>query len=159
MGDGADYYWLDVGGAQGVGNVFAGIVNGTSKQVHLASCPNTEVWVRLWTFRQGAWLSPFDYSFKCIGPDNRAKLTSPSHVHGQTLGASTVTFAWSPGNGAHDYWLDVGTARGQGNIFGGVVATTSRQITNIPTGAIWVRLWTRIAGVWQPPIDYQFTRP
>jgi hypothetical protein len=155
-GDNAQDYWLDVGASQGQGSLFGGIVSSTSRQVNIAACPGPEIWVRLWTRTAGSWQPPFDYSFKCTGPDNRAKLTAP------TLGsllASSTTFSWSVGTGAQDYWLDVGTAQGQGNIFGGVVATTSRQVTNIPSGAIWVRLWTRIGGIWQPPIDYQFNRP
>ena len=46
----------------------------------------------------------------------------------------------------------------QGSIFGGIVSATSKQVTGIPTGTIWVRLWTRIGNVWQPPLDYSFTR-
>jgi len=160
-GQNATEYWLDVGTAAGLGNVSAGVVAGTSKQVTNIPCLNTPIFVRLWTKTAAGYQSPIDYTYTCNGGDPRAQLTAPS-AGGTQLPGTTTTFTWTGGAGAQDYWLDVGTAQGTGDITNGVVAGTSKQVTGIPNGAgstIWVRLWTRIAGVWQTPIDYPFVRP
>jgi hypothetical protein len=160
-GQNATEYWLDVGTAAGLGNVSAGAVTATSKQVTNIPCLNTPIFVRLWTKSGGNYQSPIDYTYTCNGGDVRAQLTAPS-AGGTQLPGTTTTFTWTAGTGAQDYWLDVGTAQGSGNISSGVVTGTSKQVTGIPNGAgatIWVRLWTRIGGVWQTPIDYPFVRP
>lgn len=48
------------------------------------------------------------------------------------------------------YWLDMGTAPGQGNIFGGNVGqVTSKLVTGLPTsGTIYVNLYSNIGGSW-----------
>ena len=51
---------------------------------------------------------------------SKAEMTIPAS--GATLSGASVTFTWSAGSGAVAYWLDVGSAQGQGNIFGQNVA-------------------------------------
>ena len=67
-----------------------------------------------------------------------------------TLTGSTVTFSWSAGANATAYWLDVGTAQGQGNISAGQLpaGTLSKTVGGIPTDSrtICVRLWTQVSG-------------
>lgn len=159
-GAGAQDYWLDVGLLPGQGTISAGVVNGLSKQVTGISCGNNTIHVRLWTRANGVYLSPLDYSFNCTAPgDVRAMLTAPAS--GSTLPSSGLIFQWSPGTNAQDYWIDIGTSQGQGNLFGGVVTGTARPFSNVPAGPglLWIRLWTRIGGVWQQPFDYPFMRP
>src|SRR5258706_8888360 len=75
-----------------------------------------------------------------------------SPASGSVLGGASVTFTWSASSGASAYWLDVGSAQGQGNIFGqNVGLATSQTVTGIPTtgSTIYVRLWTLFGGVWQ----------
>lgn len=159
-GTGALDYWLDVGTALGQGNISAGVLAATSKQVSNIPCVNTPIFVRLWTRTASGYLAPIDYTYTCNGNDPRAQLTSPAA--GTKLPGTTTTFTWTAGTGAQDYWLDVGTIQGSGDISGAVVNGTSKQVSGIPntgSGPIWVRLWTRIGGVWQTPFDYQFIRP
>jgi hypothetical protein len=88
---------------------------------------------------------------------SKATLSSPPP--GSVLAGSTVTFGWNPGGGATAYWLDVGTAQGQGNIFGqNVGLVTSQAVSGIPVNGsvIWVRLWTQLSGNWQY-LDYLYT--
>lgn len=162
----AEGYWLDVGTALGLGNVFGGPVSTDFATVSNIPCSGNTVFVRLWTRVAGAWLSPVDYRFQCQSAPSVALLTAPA-VTGATafpvsgpLGRS-ATFEWSPGNGAQDYWLDVGTAKGSGDITSGVVTGLKKHVGGIPanTPVVWVRLWTRINGVWQTPVDYQFSGP
>lgn len=159
-GTGALDYWLDVGTAVGQGNISGGVVAGTSKQISGLPCAGQPVHVRLWTRTSGGYLTPIDYTYTAAtscSADPRATLATPSP--GTTLSGRTVTFTWSTGTGALGYWLDVGTAAGQGNISAGTVATTSKQVTNLPCNSapVHVRLWTRTSAGYQTPLDYSFT--
>ncbi len=159
-GTGVTAYWLDVGTAVGQGNMFGGEVTQDVKSVDISACGNGTLYVRLWTKVATGYLAPEDYTYQCSVTDPRAKMIRPQP--GTKLSGTGVTFEWSGGTGASDYWLDVGTSQGSGNIFGGVVVSTFRTVTGIPTGSggpIWVRLYTRIGGVWQAPIDYSYGRP
>ena len=81
-----------------------------------------------------------------------------SPVQGSTLTGASVTFTWSAGTGAAAYWLDVGTAQGQGDIFNqNVSLVTSKTVNGIPTdgSTVYVKLWTLLAGTWQSG-DYTY---
>jgi hypothetical protein len=49
---------------------------------------------------------------------------------GSTFSGSSVTFTWTQGAGASAYWLDVGTALGEGNIFDQNVGLVTSQTVN-----------------------------
>jgi kumamolisin len=88
---------------------------------------------------------------------------------GSPLTSSTVTFTWSPGTDAPAYWLIIGDGRdiqgedkaGSSNIFSsGETGAHSYVVSNLPTDGrnIYVRLWSKIGGVWfEPPRDYLYT--
>ncbi len=87
----------------------------------------------------------------------KAELTSPPP--GTTLPGSTVTFQWSAGSGAQEYWLWVGTTPGGYNLYTASQGLNqSVTISGLPTNGlpIYVRLWTKLAGAWQYN-DYQYT--
>ena len=86
-----------------------------------------------------------------------AVLVAPSP--GSTLSGGSATFSWTAGTGADGYWLDVGPTAGSRSFFTGPVVGLSKAVAGLPQNGstIHVRLWTRIAGVWQPPIDYSYT--
>jgi hypothetical protein len=147
-GTGPMAYWLDVGTVPGQGNIFGqnvGLV--TSQAVSGIPVTGVPIYVRLWSQINGAWLVN-DYTYTAsLGTE--AAMSTP--VPGSVLSGSTGTFAWSAGTEASAYWLDVGTALGQGNIFGqNVGLVTSQTVNNIPsTGQIiYVQLWTLINGTW-----------
>lgn len=114
------------------------------------------IWVRLWTRFGSVWQTPVDYVFS-VG--QRAAITDP--VRGSVLPGSIVTFSWGGAQHASDYWLDVGTSQGIGDIkASGAITATSYHVTGIPITpgqTIFVRLWTRIGGVWHPPFDYLYS--
>ncbi len=156
-GSGADGYWLDVGPTTGSGAYSAGPVSVLTKTVTGLACTAKVVYARLWTRVAGVWQVPFDYTFTEPGScstDVRATLISP--VAGSTLTGTSVSFFWTAGTGATDYWLDVGPSVGSGSYTSGVVAGLTKIVTGLPsTGqTIYVRLWARIGGTWQTPIDY-----
>jgi len=152
---GADSYWLYVGTTAGGKNISTGAVAGTTTALTNLPTNGSKVYVRLWTRIGGAWQTPLDYTYTAA--DLRAKLTTPTPE--TTLTGSTVTFSWTTGTGASDYWLDVGIALGKGTIAEGVVTGTSKTVSNLPFngGKVYVRLWTRIGGAWQTPLDYTYT--
>jgi hypothetical protein len=156
-GSGASAYWLDVGTAQGQGNIFGGNVGLVTNQVVNGIPTNgSTIYVRLWTQLAGVW-QYYDYTYTAASSVLTAVMLTPAP--GSVLTGSTTTFTWSAGIGASAYWLDVGTAQGQGNIFAANVGLiTSQAVNGIPTngGTIYVRLWTQRAGVWQYS-DYTYT--
>ncbi len=153
---GADQYWVDVGNAVGVGDVFGGATTSRSLALNNLPCDGRTIYVQLWSHIGGAWKNPGRYEY--TASTACGKLTAPAP--GSTLSGSTVTFNWTPGTGAITaYWLDVGTTAGTGNISGGNVGTaTSHTVSGIPvTGqTIYVQLWSMIGGVWYPN-RYTFT--
>jgi hypothetical protein len=146
-GTGASAYWLDVGLAQGVGNISAGNVGlNTAWTVGGIPTNGVPIYVRLWSLLGSSWVF-YDYSYTAA-VFQKAVITAPTP--GTTLGPAAV-FSWTAGAGATAYWLDVGTITGQGNIFAGNVGTvTSLTVTGIPTkgGSVYVRLWSQINGTW-----------
>lgn len=60
----------------------------------------------------------------------RTILTDPPP--GETFVSTTEVFSWAGGASAQQYWLDIGTSLGLGNIFGGAVAGTSKSVSSIP---------------------------
>jgi|GEM_PF-3724577 len=87
----------------------------------------------------------------------KAQLTDPPP--GSVLPGSTVTFQWTAGSGAQEYWLWVGTTPGGYNLYTASQGLNrSVTLSNLPTNgaAIYVRLWTKLAGSWQYN-DYRYT--
>ena len=149
-GGGAQSYWLDVGTAPRQGAIFgANVGTATSQQVTGLPMDGSTVYVTLYAFINGVW-QPRPFTFKAAtGQDPRAVMLSPAA--GATLSGSSATFTWTTGSGVAAYWLDVGTAPGQGNIFGGNVGTvTSRLVTGLPANGstINVNLYSSINGIW-----------
>ena len=84
-----------------------------------------------------------------------AYMTSPAN--GSNIGSS-VTFQWTTGTGATEYWLHIGTSVGAANIYNaGTGASTSRTVSGLPTGTIYVRLWSWTYGAWASR-DYVYYR-
>ena len=158
-GSGASAYWLDVGTAPGVGNYFALNVGlATSKSVTGLPVNGSAIYVRLWTQFGSVWqYNDYTYSAAAVGAPSKAVMTSPAS--GTTLGGSSVTFTWTAAAGAAAYWLDVGSALGVGSYFALNVGTvTSQTVTGLPVNgsAVYVRLWSLLAGAWQYN-DYSYT--
>lgn len=82
--------------------------------------------------------------------DRPAELTGPAPS--STLSATSVTFSWTSGTGVSEYYLYVGRSPGGFDIYEAAQGSgRSRTVTGIPlTGeAVYVRLYSKIAGVYQ----------
>src|SRR3989475_7580297 len=75
---------------------------------------------------------------------NKATLTNPPP--GSSLGGATVSFGWSAGTGATEYWLEVGTTGvGSTNLYSQSQGLNlSGTVNGLPTdgSTMYVRLWT-----------------
>jgi hypothetical protein len=69
------------------------------------------------------------------------------------------SFLWNTGTGVSEYWLEVGTSPGGGQIYSQSQGTNlSVTVSGLPTNGstVYVRLWSRINAVWQFN-DYTYT--
>lgn len=91
------------------------------------------------------------------GSQYPAEMSSPAD--GATLSGSTVTFSWIAGGGATQYWLDIGSQSGAGDLFSGAMGLNlSTTVSNLPANGatVYVRLHSLVAGSWQHN-DYTYT--
>jgi len=149
-GTGATQYWLDVGSTPGgqqyttgnLGDVLTTTVNGLPED-------GSTIYVTLYSLVNGNWLSNA-YSYTALNAAAAGGvITSPAPS--STLTGSSVTFIWTAGTGATQYWLDVGSTPGgqqytTGNL-GDVLTTT---VNGLPEDGsmIYVTLYSLIGGVW-----------
>ncbi len=84
-----------------------------------------------------------------------AQMVAPAP--GSVLPSSTVTFSWTGGTGATQYWLWVSTILGDGNLYTHSQETSlSATVSGIPRGApVYVRLWSLVSASWLY-IDYPY---
>ena len=89
--------------------------------------------------------------------NSNATMTTP--LPGSTLSSSSVTFTWSAGSGATEYYLQVGTTQGGQELYSVSEGThLSATVMALPTdgSTVYVRLWSKIAGLWSFN-DYTYT--
>ncbi|MGK7344311.1 MAG: S8 family peptidase [Candidatus Nitrospinota bacterium M3_3B_026] len=155
---GADAYSIYVGTSQGAYDIYDHYMPGlpTSDTVTGLPVDGSTVYVRLWTRIGGVWYYN-DYTFTAYTA-GAAALTS--HAGGDTLTGSSVTFTWNSVAGADAYSIYVGTSQGAYDIYDHYMPglPTSDTVTGLPVdgSTVYVRLWTRIGGVWYYN-DYTFT--
>jgi hypothetical protein len=63
--------------------------------------------------------------------------------------------------GADQYWLDVGSSVGVGDLSAGALTATSKVVSGLPCDGrtIYVQLYTHRNGAWQSPQRYTYTAP
>jgi hypothetical protein len=152
-GSGVARYHLFVGLWQG-GNTLFSQDMGTSLSASVAGLPNdaSKLYVRLWSYAGGTWQYN-DYTYTASGTAPaavKAQITAPAP--GSTLSGASATFSWGGGSGVQRYWLMVGTAPGNNDIYGADQGTnTSATVGGLPvTGkVVYVRIWSYINGAWQ----------
>jgi hypothetical protein len=183
-GTGADQYWLDVGTIVGQGNICAGATLVTQSTCSNIPTNGNAIYVQLWThYPATGWQTPNRYTYTAAQLSLQAQLTSP--VNGSAIPGPSVTFTWNAIAGADQYWLDVGTTVGQGNICG-LSTTGTSYVCNIPAAyltylmsspsngsqlsssqtfcwagqTIYVQLWTHFPATgWQAPVRYTLAPP
>jgi len=161
---GALHYYLYVGSTVG-GAEYGGFGAGPNLSVMVPTLPidGSTVYVRLWTSHDGGNTYPEynDYSYTASS-FSKAVMTSPAP--GSTLTSRTVTFTWSAGTGATQYYLYVGSTVG-GAQYSGLGTGTNRStgVATLPNdgSTVYVRLWSllgvdKLTGAWQFN-DYTYT--
>ncbi len=149
---GAQQYFFYIGTSQGSNSIYGGST-GTATAVSVSNLPTDgrSLYARLWTRFGSSWTYT-DSTYTAatsIGSDAAAALTSPAP--GSTLSGSQVTFRWSSGSGALEYFFYLGTSAGANNLVGRSVGTgQSLTLSGIPTDGrtLYVRIWTRTASGW-----------
>ena len=95
----------------------------------------------------------------CGGGGSTPKAQMQTPAPGTVLAGATVTFTWSVGSEATEYWLSVGTAPGGLTLYHQSLGTSlSGTVNGLPTTGqpLYVRLWSLIGGAWQFN-DYTYT--
>jgi uncharacterized repeat protein (TIGR03803 family) len=156
-GQAALEYWLEVGTTPGGGNLYNASA-GTALGASVTNLPRNgaPVYARLSTRFASGWQNT-DYTFTAAAGPAKGALTSPAP--GSVLPGAAVTFTWSAGEDALQYWLEVGTTPGGGNLYNASTGTgLTASVTNLPTNGapIFARLSTRFASGWQNA-EYTFT--
>ncbi len=153
-GDSATQYWLMIGTWLGGDTLYSadqGLL--TSAPVSGLPTDGRTVYVRLWSYVNGQWISN-DYQYKAYASGAvtpaKAELTSPAP--GSTLAGPSATFQWSAGTAVARYYLFVGLWQG-GNSVASVDAAANLQanVTGLPADGtpLYVRLWSFLDSGWQ----------
>ncbi len=151
----ADQYWLWIGTSEGDYDVYSGD-QGTNTSVTVSDLPANQsvLYVRLLSKIDGEWLHN-DYTYTAC--NMTAGIQSPTP--GSVLGSATETFTWND-SGAAGYWLWIGTSAGDYDVYSGNLGTdTSVTVSELPANGetLYVRLWSRVGGVWIYSTDYTYT--
>ena len=140
-GTGATQYYLYFGSAMGANDIYS-LSQTTNLSASITGLPSngSTLYVRLWWFTS-AWHFG-DYTYTATNATVNPVLISPAP--GSTLSSSTVTFTWSSGAGAKQYYLYVGSAVGANDIYSLSQTTNlSATVTGLPSNGtiLYVRLW------------------
>jgi hypothetical protein len=157
-GAGASAYWLDLGNTPG-GNQYyqsGNLGNVTTVTVNGLPSDGSTVYATLYSLVGGQWLSN-SYTYTAYNQAGALGVIQ-TPTPGSTLSGNSATFTWSAGNGASNYWLDVGSTQGGNNYYqsgplGNVLTTT---VNSLPADGsqIYVTLWTFVGGQW---LNNQYT--
>ena len=150
---GATNYWLDVGSTYGGNNYLqSGPLPGSQYSLPVTTLPSdgSTVYVTWWYEVGGSW-SYIEYQYTAFNVTlEEGVLTTPTP--GSTFGGSSVTFDWTAGSGASNYWLDVGSTPGGNNYYqsqplGNVLTVT---VNGLPTNGtpVYVTLYSFVGGQW-----------
>jgi hypothetical protein len=160
-GDRPTAWWLDVGSSVGAVNYYDSGPLGAMLSTTVTNLPTdgSTVFVRLWYFLSGTWLSK-DFQYQTAS--SQPAITTPAP--GSTLTGAAVSFRWlSNGASISNWWVYAGsTVGGSGYYSSGFLAanTLSMTITGLPTDGskIFVTLWYWTAAGWQAKnVEYTAT--
>jgi hypothetical protein len=144
--------------APGGTDIFGGALgSGTSQVVTNLPIDNSEtVYVRIGSETAAGWLY-VDYTYSS-GQSAPGEIISP--INGSALAGSSVTFQWSAGVGASQYWLYVSAVAPGGSDLDSINAgsQTACTVANLPLDGqtVYVRLSSRLSGGWLYS-DYTYT--
>ena len=149
-GTGVAQYYLLVGSAPGVFDIYAKIEGGNlsdTVNIPAGAINGHTIYVRLYSYLNGAWMYN---SYVYTVPDTKAEVTAPAG--GSALASGTATFSWSAGSGAIQYYLCVGSSPGVFDIYTKLEGSSlSDTVSNLPTDGrrIYVRLYSLTSAGWK----------
>jgi hypothetical protein len=150
-----------VGSSAGGNNIYDSGSLGTSTSTTVSGLPTdgSQVYVTLWYYTSGSWLSVDAQYTAYSGGTGTPAITSPAP--GSTLTGSSVTFSWSAnGTSLSEWWMYVGSSVGANNIYdsGSLGTSTSKTVSGLPTNGstVYVRLYYKVGSSW-PYVDAQYT--
>jgi hypothetical protein len=144
--DRPDLYYVYVGSSRGASDLVAsGELSGTSYRVSNLYRGET-VFVRLWTKVQGIWRYR-DTTFTARSLVPKLMYPRPNATDGDV----SQPLQWTAVTGADTYYLYVGSTVGAKDLVdSGAIMATSYLAPRLPSGKVlFVRLWTRVGGVWR----------
>ncbi len=158
-GDRPTAWWLDMGSSVGAVNYFDSGPLGGALSTTVTNLPTdgSTVFVRLWYFLSGNWLSK-DFQYQAAS--SQPAISTPAS--GSTLTGAAVSFRWlSNGASISNWWVYVGSSVGGSSYFSsGLLAanTLSMSITGLPTDGskIFVTLWYWTATGWRET-NFEYT--
>jgi hypothetical protein len=128
----------------------SGQITVTSRTVSGLPTNGSTVRVRLYSLIGASWQYA-DYVYVAATASGGAPAALLSPAPGSTLPPAAATFTWSAGSGVSAYWLYVGSAAGDYDIYNSnQLLTTSRTVFGLPVDGrvLYVRLWSFVAGGW-----------
>jgi hypothetical protein len=149
----ATAYWIDVGSAAGGHQYYQSGNLGevlTTKTVSGLPTNGSAIYVTLYSLIGGVWTYN-SYTYTAFNAASAAGvLTTPAPS--SILTANNVTFDWTAGTNASNYWLDVGNVAGgnqwyQSGNLGNVLTTTA---PNLPANGstLYATLYSYVGGQW-----------
>jgi hypothetical protein len=147
---GATAYWLDIGTTKGGSNLYNSGNLGNVLAVTASGLPTNGamLYVTLFSLVSGSWLYN-QYTYTALsGTSDAAVMSSPTP--GSTLTGSSVTFTWTAGTGATNYWVDIGPTKYsntwyQTGFLGNVLTFTAKSLP-LNGNPVYVTLWSLIGG-------------
>ncbi len=154
---GADAYILHIGTAPDTWDVVAaGLLTQTTYLVTATLPTDRTLYVRVGSRVAGAWR----YSASIPFTAGRLAATMIYPTANATGIVTTRAFEWTAVTGADAYILHIGTAPDTWNVLaaGLLTQTTHLVTTPLPTGVtLYVRVGSRVGGVWQYSVSIPFT--
>jgi hypothetical protein len=144
--DRPDLYYVYVGSSRGASDLVAsGELSTTSYRVSNLYRGET-VFVRLWTKVQGIWRYR-DTTFTARSLVPKLTYPRPNAVDADV----SQPLQWTAVTGADTYYLYVGSTPGAKDLVdSGAIVATSYLASRVPSGRVlYIRLWTRVGGVWR----------
>lgn len=152
-------YWLFAGLWEG-GNTLYSADPGTNLSATITNLPTAgqTVYIRLWSYIDGAWQSA-DTTYVASGSAGTpAKAAMSSPASGVALAGTSVTFNWTAGTAVSRYYLMAGLWKGGNTLFNQDLGTSlSATVNGLPSDGrrVFVRLFSYINSAWQYN-DYEY---
>jgi hypothetical protein len=135
-------YWLEVGTAPGLANLYRAFVSGTRL---VTPGPAGTFWAQVRSWNTSGYSGPSNSTMFTLGSPTPGPCAPPPTPTGltQTRAGNLLTLGWLAALGATSYQLQAGTARGLSNVFDGDVGggvSVSFDVGGVPAAVYFARV-------------------